>query len=334
MNNYLYIFFFFFILVLFLKSNVIGHKLRVLSKPDFFRKLHKKPVPQVGGIILFFVIIFLAIVDLNSVLLSLNGLLPNISINKFFFFISFILLFFIGFIDDRNNLNPKSKLILFTLTAYILIFSLSLSDKIYIKLSFYKNIDLFGFHNLILIFIFVFMVNAFNMFDGLNLQSSITFLIISAYITFYLGFQPLIMIIILFLLVFSYFNYKSYAFLGDSGVYLLTFIIFNYLLKIYQTESLKVTIDEFLILLILPIFDSFRVFISRLKEKKSPLEGDRKHFHHLILNKLSYKSSIIIITIGILVPILLYKILNIGFFFSLAIFILYYFLILRLKNLN
>jgi len=334
MNNYLYIFIFIFILFFFLKSNVIGRKLGVLSKPDFVRKLHKKPVPQVGGIILFLVIIFFAIVDLNSVLLSLNGLLPNISINKFFFFISFILLFFIGFIDDRNSLNPKTKLILLILTAYILIFSLSLNDKIYIKLSFYKNIDLFSFHNLILIFIFVFIVNVFNMFDGLNLQSSITFLIISAYIAFYLGFQPLIMVIILFLLIFSYFNYKSYAFLGDCGVYLLTFIIFYYLLKIYQTESLKVTIDEFLILLILPIFDFFRVFILRLSEKKSPLVGDRKHFHYLILNKLSYKSSIIIITIGILKPILLYKILNLGFFFSLTIFILYYFLILRLKNLN
>lgn len=276
----------------------------------------------------------MAIVDLNSIFLLINGLVPNIPINKFFFLISFIILFFIGFIDDKISLNPITKLILLTFIAFILINSLSISDKIYIKLSFYKNIDLFGFHNLILIFIFVFIINVFNMFDGLNLQSSITFLILSAYITFYLGFQPLIIIIILFLLVFSYFNYKDYVFLGDCGIYLLTFIIFNFFFKIYQIENLKVTIDEFIILLILPIFDFFRVFILRIKERKNPLIGDRKHFHYLILNKLSYRSSLIVIIIGLLKPILLYKVFNLGVFVTLTIFILYYFFILRLKNLN
>lgn len=53
MSKYLYILFFFFILVLFLKSNLIGNKLKVLSKPDFTRKFHKNAVPQVGGIIFF-----------------------------------------------------------------------------------------------------------------------------------------------------------------------------------------------------------------------------------------------------------------------------------------
>ena len=53
MNNYLYILVFVFILIFFLKSNIIGKKLEVLSEPDSIRKLHKKAVPQVGGIIFF-----------------------------------------------------------------------------------------------------------------------------------------------------------------------------------------------------------------------------------------------------------------------------------------
>jgi UDP-GlcNAc:undecaprenyl-phosphate GlcNAc-1-phosphate transferase len=332
MSNYLYFFFFFYICFLFIKSDVIGDRLKVLSKPDSIRKFEKKPIPQVGGIILFLLIIFLAIIDLNIILLSLKGLVPGIGVNKFLFSISFFLLFFIGFIDDRKDLDPKTKLVLLIFVAYILFSSLSLGDQINIRLSFYKNIDLLGFYNLVLIFIFVFMTNALNMFDGLNLQSSITFLLINIYIIFYLGFEPLIMIIIIFLLVFSFFNYRNRAFLGDCGIYLLTFITFNFLLKIYKNESFNVAIDEFLILLILPIFDSFRVIFLRLKKKKNLMIGDRKHFHHLILNKFSYNFTIVIIFIGILMPITVYKILNLGFFVSFTFFILYYFLCLNFKG--
>jgi UDP-GlcNAc:undecaprenyl-phosphate GlcNAc-1-phosphate transferase len=332
MSNYLYFFFFFYICFLFIKSDVIGDRLKVLSKPDSIRKFEKKPIPQVGGIILFLLIIFLAIIDLNIILLSLKGLVPGIGVNKFLFSISFFLLFFIGFIDDRKDLDPKTKLVLLIFVAYILFSSLSLGDQINIRLSFYKNIDLLGFYNLVLIFIFVFMTNALNMFDGLNLQSSITFLLINIYIIFYLGFEPLIMIIIIFLLVFSFFNYRNRAFLGDCGIYLLTFITFNFLLKIYKNESFNVAIDEFFILLILPIFDSFRVIFLRLKKKKNLMIGDRKHFHHLILNKFSYNFTIVIIFIGILMPITVYKILNLGFFVSFTFFILYYFLCLNFKG--
>ena len=144
MNNYLYILVFVFILIFFLKSNIIGQNLEVLSEPDFIRKLHKKAVPQVGGIILFLAIISLAIIDLDSIFLTLEGLVPNIHLNKLLFFVSFILLFLIGFIDDRRSLDPKTKLVLLTFVAYILLNSMSLSNQIYIRLSFYKNIDLFG----------------------------------------------------------------------------------------------------------------------------------------------------------------------------------------------
>jgi len=332
MSNYLYIFFLFYILVLFLKSNVIGNKLRVLSKPDSIRKFQERPVPQVGGIILFLVIISIAIIDSKIILLSLEELVSSTGINRFFFSLSFFLLFIVGLIDDRKNLDPKSKLVLLIFIAYILLSSIALKETTYIRLSFYKNIDLFSFNNLVLIFFFVFLINMLNMFDGINLQSSITFLVINIYLIFYLGFEPLILIIIIFLLIFSFFNYKNLAYLGDCGIYLLTFITFNFLLKIYKNESLKVSFDEFFILFILPIFDIFRVIFLRLKEKKNPLVGDRMHFHYLILDKFGYKLSIVIIFIGILMPITFYKIINLGFFVSFAFFILYYFLSLYIKG--
>lgn len=332
MNNYLYILLFVLILNLFLKSEFIGKKLGVLSKPDSIRKLHKKKIPQVGGIIFFITLIFSLIIDFNSIFFSFKDLLPNLVVNKIFFLFSFTLLFLIGFIDDRRDLKPQTKIFLFIIVSFILFNSIFLNDKIYLRFSFFKNIDLFNFNKLIFILSFVFMLNIFNMFDGLNLQSSITFLILTAYIAFYLGFEPLIVIIIMFLLLFSYFNYKNIAFLGDSGVYLLTFIIFLFLFRIYKIESLNVAIDEFIILLILPIFDFFRVVTFRLKDMKSPLLADRRHFHFLILDKFSYNMTIIIILIGYLLPFVVYKFFNLGFFVSLTIFILYYFFFLKYKT--
>lgn len=334
MSNYLYFLFLFYILFLFLKSNVIGNKLQVLSKPDFIRKLQKKPVPQVGGIIFFLVIISLAIIDSKIILLSLKGLVPSAGMNIFLFFVSFFLLFFVGFIDDRKNLDPTNKLVFLIFVAYILLSSISLNDKFYLRLSFYKNIDLFGFHNLVLIFFFVFLTNALNMFDGLNLQSSIIFLTVNIYIFFYLGFEPLIAIIIIFLFIFTFFNYKNQAYLGDCGVYLLTFTTFNFLLKIYKNENFKVSLDELFILLILPICDCIRVILLRIYQKSNPFLGDRKHFHHLILNKFSYNFSLFVIAIGTLMPIVFYKILNLGFLVSLLFFTLYYFLSLNIKGMK
>jgi UDP-GlcNAc:undecaprenyl-phosphate GlcNAc-1-phosphate transferase len=129
------------------------------------------------------------------------------------------------------------------------------------------------------------------------------------------------------------FNYNNRLFLGDCGVYLLTFVSFIYLLKIYNTREI-VTLDEIVSLLLLPCVDCCRVVLVRLLNKQSPFAGDREHFHYKLLQKFSYKVTITLIFFGSIMPIFFYKILNVSFALTIIIFFLFYIICLVLKKTN
>jgi UDP-GlcNAc:undecaprenyl-phosphate GlcNAc-1-phosphate transferase len=315
-----------------MKSPTIGKIFGVMSYPDKSRKFHNKSVAQVGGIIFFLSLVFLAILNYQDLNIILNDLAQSTTLKKIFFFLSFIALFFLGFIDDRQNLNANTKLLFLVLISYLLLISLS-QQLIYLKFSFYKDIDLFEYKSFFFIFIFIFLINAMNMFDGINLQSSSYFLIIWTYIVAYLGFDLIIAFTIIFLVLFSFFNYNNRLFLGDCGVYLLTFVSFIYLLKIYNTREI-VTIDEIASLLLLPCVDCCRVILFRLLDKKSPFIGDREHFHYKLLQKFSYKATITLIFFGSIMPIIFYKILNVSFTITIIIFFFFYIICLLPKKIN
>jgi UDP-N-acetylmuramyl pentapeptide phosphotransferase/UDP-N-acetylglucosamine-1-phosphate transferase len=40
-----------------------------------------------------------------------------------------------------------------------------------------------------------------------------------------------------------------------------------------------------MLILVLPLFDTLRMFIIRLLAKKSPFEGDRNHLHHIVIDQ-------------------------------------------------
>jgi UDP-GlcNAc:undecaprenyl-phosphate/decaprenyl-phosphate GlcNAc-1-phosphate transferase len=316
--------------IMFMKSSSIGEIFGVMSYPDKLRKFHNKSVAQVGGIIFFLSLVFLGILNYQDIDQILNDFTQSITLKKMIFFLSFFTLFFLGLIDDRQNLNANTKLLFLLLISYLLLISLS-QQLIYLKFSFYKNIDLFEYKSFFFIFLFIFLINAMNMFDGINLQSSSYFLIIWTYIVAYLGFDLIIASTIIFLVLFSVFNYNNKLFLGDCGVYLLTFFSFVYLLKIYNFQKI-VTIDEIVSLLLLPSVDCCRVILIRLLNKQSPFIGDREHFHYKLLQKFSYKVTITLIFFGSIMPIIFYKILNVGFAITIITFFLFYIICLLPKK--
>ena len=332
MVNFSYLIVLVFAFIMFMKSPAIGEIFGVMSYPDKSRKFHNKSVAQVGGIIFFLSLVFLAILNYQDLNIILNDLAQSTTLKKLFFFLSLIALFFLGFIDDRQNLKANTKLLFLVLISYLLLISLS-QQLIYLKFSFYKDIDLLEYKTFFFIFIFIFLINAMNMFDGINLQSSSYFLIILTYIVAYLGFDLIIAFTIIFLVLFSFFNYNNRLFLGDCGVYLLTFVSFIYLLKVYNTREI-VTIDEIASLLLLPCVDCCRVTLFRLLGKKSPFIADREHFHYKLLQKFSYKATITLIFFGSIMPIILYKILNLSFTITIIIFLFFYIICLLPKKIN
>jgi UDP-GlcNAc:undecaprenyl-phosphate GlcNAc-1-phosphate transferase len=69
-------------------------------------------------------------------------------------------------------------------------------------------------------------------------------------------------------------------FLGDSGSLFIAFIVGYFSIILYQKDFFKS--DDIIILMIVPGFDMFRLFVQRILKKKNPFIGDLNHLHHLL----------------------------------------------------
>ena len=276
-----------------------------IDKPDNQRKTHIKPTPLAGGtIILINILIYCVICNFNNELVFDYFFFKNIkSLNIFVFFSTII--FLLGFFDDRFNLKANLKIfILLFLTIILLLIDQDLIIN-KIEFSFYKNNFFLNNYNIFFsIFCFLVFLNAYNMFDGINLQSSMYSILI--FICIYLIYSDLffIKLLIISLIGFSYLNYKNKSFLGDSGTLLLGFVISYIFIKLYNYEFINYA-DEIVIFMIIPGIDLIRLFITRILNKKNPLSPDRQHLHHLLIEKISLNKSLLIIFCLLIFPIIL-----------------------------
>jgi len=104
----------------------------------------------------------------------------------------------------------------------------------------------------------------------------------------------ILLILIMSLITFLYLNYKSIIFLGDSGTYLLGFIISYLIIYTAKIDSYYLlSADKIFIIMLLPGLELIRLFIIRLRNKKHPFSSDRNHVHHIIENRLGYNKTII-----------------------------------------
>ena len=303
-----------------------------LDSPDGKRKLHKKPTPLAGGIIIFLnLIIYFIFLSSNQNILF-NEIIFDDYRDVIIFFITSLLIFSLGFMDDRYNISASRKfLIILIIITLSLVFDDNLNIKI-IKFSFLeKNFELSQYYIIMTCFCFLVFLNAFNMFDGINLQSSIYSIIVFLNILYFYNDSLIAKIILISIFTYSYLNLKNKSFLGDSGSLLIAFIIGYFFIKLYNREIINHT-DEVVIYMLVPGIDLIRLFFKRLLLKRNPLSSDRFHLHHLLLLKYSFRKSILILVGLILLPIImnyfgLNKLIIIFIFIS-----IYYLLLLTISS--
>ncbi len=319
-------------ILIFLNLKKIAKLINIFDKPDNKLKKHKSSVPLLGGTIMM--INFLVFI-LTLPFLDYEFHILEISIRNYISIIFFIFLFFLlGLIDDKYKLKPEKK---FFYSIFISIFVLSINNNLLVSnlsLSFYNNvIYLNNFSFVFTIFCIIILINALNFYDGINGQSIIFFLIIFSYLSYR---SPLLIfyLLIIFILIFLLFlNLKNYIFMGDNGIFFVGSLIITALLYEYNELKTIKNADEIFLLLILPGYDLLRLTITRILKGKNAFYGDRKHIHHLLINKSSLTKTNIILTILILLPILLYSFLKFHFFIALMIFTtIYIVLILKLSK--
>ena len=277
----------------------------ILDKPDKKRKFHLKATPLAGGIILIInLLIYFITVSLNKELL-LNEVFFNNNFELYVFMISASIIFFIGIFDDKYNLTASYKfLLLFIIISSTLIFDKNLLISS-INFSFYDEaINIKAFSLIFSLFCFLVFLNAFNMFDGINLQASLYSITIFSFILFFVTNSYLYKILLIYLIFYSYLNFKNKSFLGDGGSLLIAFLISYIFIKLYNMGQIKYT-DEIFIFMMVPGVDLIRVFFVRILKFKNPLEPDRTHLHHLLSKKFTHFKSLIIIQSIIIIPITL-----------------------------
>lgn len=293
----------------------IKKKINIFDYPDKKRKLHNKPVPLLGGLIfLLNIICFITINFFKLSTLEINIILCS------------VIFLFVGIADDKYNLSPKVKFLLLIIS--LLIFFYLNEDMLINHLNIYNySINLPSntrtFFSILCVLLFV---NALNLFDGINLQSSLYSIFFLLYLFCQSASQEIIFTLMISLFLIIYLNMINKVFMGDSGTLFLGCLISLLVIKNYQVANFS-GVDEIFLLMMLPGLDMFRLFVQRLYNKKNPFSGDREHIHHYFSRIYGYKFSIFYVIVLSIIPILL------NFIFS-SQFIIIFFIIFYLILIN
>ena len=301
--------------ILFFIKEKLVLTLNIFDHPDS-RKVHKKPIPLIGGTLIYLYIIVFCIFTWSLVGKNFLFEFSIFSINNFIFLnVVIFFIYFVGLIDDKFKITNFKKLLLLS----IFVLSLCYQDKSLIpdmiNLSFGINFSIQNLDEIFIFLIIISFITAMNLFDGINLQAGIFYLINFIFLGYYLGSINILFIFVVPLIFFLVLNYRNICFLGDSGSNLLSFILIYIYLKAYFHSGKIPNLDSIFLFIFLPCIDALRLLIYRLWVYGNPFRADMNHFHHILLKKFNYKITICISSIFILMPHLFF-IFNLNFFIS------------------
>ncbi len=273
--------------------NISG--LRGLMDNPVKRSSHKTPTPTFGGVAIF------AGILIGYMIWNFND--EGILIHKVF--AGTVILFFLGVKDDLYALSPTKKILVQIIASAIVVFG---SD---LRIS-----DLFGIFGisqipyilsiLLTIFIFVAMINAFNLIDGIDgLAGGIAMIASTGFGLWFLVNHHYSLACLALCLAGSLIGFLRYnfsqtqkIFMGDTGS-----LIIGYLITVLAVKFIHFNVTHdwksdlafvsapviAIVILVIPIFDTIRVFGIRILRGKSPFKADRLHMHHLLIdNNLSH----------------------------------------------
>ena len=274
------------------------------------RSSHNTLATRTGGIGIFLTLLFV----------SSYYYFNKVELFDYSLFIPLGIMFVVGVYDDFYRADFKLKFLLQIIIAKIII------DQGYVISNYH---GLFGFYEvpwilaqLSTVFVFLVIINAINFIDGIDglaISEVIkAILLIEFFSANETALTYLALLLIISLLPLYYFNFKKKGkvFLGDGGSLLLGTIVSIFTFYVLGPnfefkDGLAINKALFSVLILFyPLLDLLRVFIIRLKNKKSPFEPDQNHLHHVILKDRPHSFKLIFI-----------QVLSLLFFFLVTVFI-------------
>ena len=261
-------------------------KVGAVDIPKDNRRVHKKPMPLMGGLA-----IYISIIITSLIFLPIDKTLISIIIGGTIILIS-------GIIDDIKELSPRMKLVFQIVAAIALILGDVKIDAItnpFTKTS--ELIDLGAFSIPITIFWVVGITNTLNLIDGLDglaagvaMISSLSFLAVAN------KFNYIPVIIISSIIAGSCLGFLPYnfnpakIFMGDTGALFLGFMLAALSIEGVMKSVATIAVVVPIIILGVPIFDTTFAIFRRLLNGRSIAEADKGHLHHRLL-KMGYSQK-------------------------------------------
>lgn len=290
------------------------------------RKLHSQPTSYFGGI-LFFLSNFFYILYFKTLVFESHFIIYNLShIFSLIFISSFI--FLVGLIDDKVDLSPLKKTIflIILISSSVMIDGDLLISKLNLELI-DKELQLKNFAFFFTILCIYIFINASNMFDGADLQLGLYFFVIIIYLYFKSDFLNIFAPLIISLTIFLFANFKKICFMGNNGSHFLSYVLSIFIIKFYNMGILN-TVEEVVIVMLIPGLDLIRLFIKRVLNNKKFFESDLDHVHHIIARSKSKYLVQIIVLIFNISPIIVAEIVG-SYFIGIIFGVISYFFLIR-----
>lgn len=259
---------------------------KLFDEPDE-RKVHKSVIPTLGGLGIF----------AGFIIATLMGVPAHISNELQYFLAAAMVIFFLGIKDDILVLSPTKKFIGQLIAAGIII-----------KFGGIQINNLHGFLNIneiphiasyiLTAFTIIVITNSFNLIDGVDgLAGSLgllTSMIFGVYffITGEVMYSVMALSLAGSLIAFLIYNFSpAKIFMGDTGSLLIGLLNSIFAIKFMAVAAnpavslplLSAPAIAFAILIV-PLFDTLRVFSLRIFNRRSPFSPDRNHIHHFLLD--------------------------------------------------
>ena len=217
-----------------------------------------------------------------------------------FFLIGLFAIMAVGFIDDVLVLTPLAKLLGETLAGIALI---GFADLRITHLH-----GLFGIMEIsdpisyvLSLFILIAIINAINLIDGIDGLASGLGILYCLFFAIYFGLVGetswsilgicMIGALAVFF-IYNVFEHREKIFMGDSGSLLLGYLLTAFVFRFCEINAYHLVPEAYhmnaapavaICVLTVPIFDTIRVSLTRIKQHRSPFQPDKNHIHHLLL---------------------------------------------------
>lgn len=258
-------------------ASFIAYRIGAVDVPKDSRRMHKKPIPRLGGLAVFFAFLVTTIVfcEMSPMILSL--------------IVGGLLIVAVGVIDDIYAIPPYAKFIIQIIAAIFPIMQGITIDFFSIGGTYY-NLGIWS-KPVTLVWI-VLLTNAINLIDGLDGLScgvsaicALSLLLVT--LVFGTSNTTVILCAILAGACLGFLPYNSNPakiFIGDTGAlflgYTMSIISIGGVFKVHAMLSFIIPMSIFG----LPLFDTIFAIIRRILHGQAPWHADRGHIHHKLID--------------------------------------------------